>query len=80
MNEVGGGRCAGCGWIFRSTLLDADIVQSLKIQLGPWFIQVLTTGDREGWPSRLYSVRESAEHVLKTKIQGPEEVVIQLDG
>ena len=67
------------GWIFRSALLDADIDESLRTQLGPWFVQALTTGGRQGRPSRLDGVRESAGHVLKTKIHGLEEVVIQLD-
>ena len=77
LNEAGGGQCAGCGWIFRSAILDADIVRSLRIQLGPWFVQALTTGDRKGQPSRLDGVRERTEYVLRTKIHGLEEVVIQ---
>ena len=31
-SALGGGRCAGCGWIFRSAFLDADIVRSLRIR------------------------------------------------
>ena len=60
LNEVGGGRCAGCGWIFRSALLGADIVRSLRIQLGPWFVQAPTRGDRKGRLSRLDGVRVSS--------------------
>ena len=71
---MGGGRCARCGWIFRSALLDADIVQSLGIQLGPWFVQALTTGEER---TAVYARRRA--NVLKTQIHGLE-VVIQLDG
>lgn len=56
------------------------IVGSLRVHLEPWFVQALTTGGMTGGPSRLDGVRESVEHVLKTKIHGLEEVVIQIDG
>lgn len=56
------------------------VVGSLRVHLEPWFIQALTTGGETGRPSRLDGVRESVEHVLKARIRGLEEVVIQLDG
>jgi zinc transporter 5/7 len=56
------------------------IVGSLRVHLEPWFVQALTTGSEKGRPSRLDGLRESVEYVLKAKIRGLEEVVIQLDG
>ena len=81
LNEVGGvhgvaGYSAPRFWM-RDT---GTVVGSLRVHLEPWFIQALTTGGEKGRPSRLDGVQECVEHVLKAKIRGLEEVVIQLDG
>ena len=81
LNEVGGvqgvaGYSAPRFWM-RDT---GVVVGSLRIHLEPWFIQALTTGGGKGRSSRLDGVRECVEHVLKARIRGLEEVVVQLDG
>ncbi|KAG8831767.1 putative zinc transporter msc2 [Serendipita sp. 399] len=58
------------------------LVGSIHIQVSPGYIGVghsHSHGHHHG-PSRLDQIRESVEHVLKSRIKGLDELVIQLDG
>jgi zinc transporter 5/7 len=59
------------------------IVGSIHVQVMPGYLSGRRDTDsitERGGPTKLDRLRDSVEHVLKSKIKGLEELVIQLDG
>ncbi|KAG8838318.1 putative zinc transporter msc2 [Serendipita sp. 411] len=64
-------------------LEQSRLVGSIHIQVAPGFIGVESHGHSHGHfhgPSKLDRIRENVEHVLKSKIKGLDELVVQIDG
>jgi len=81
LNEVGGVHGVAGYSAPRFWMRDPGIVVgSLRVHIEPQFVQTLAIGGRKGQPSALDGLRENVEHVLKSRIRGLEEVVLQLDG